>query len=97
MESPLTTIPWDFVASFAQEMLSSVTQQGVGISLYEGYYSSPAACGLKVWRAYFATVSGENLVFVSLLLRPDPGHFISPRAAWHESRFKASEETLWLL
>lgn len=79
MESPLTTIPWEFAASFALEMLTVIVQHDVGVSLYDGYYSSPAICGLKQWAAYFATAAGENLVHISLLLRDDPGHLIAPK------------------
>ncbi|KAG7001406.1 hypothetical protein G7Y79_00032g067590 [Physcia stellaris] len=41
IQSSLTTIPWPFFAAFAAGMLSSVTQHGVGVALYDGYYSSP--------------------------------------------------------
>ena len=80
MVSPLTAIPWEFVASFAQEMLSAVTQHGLAMDLYEGYYSSPASCGLNTWWAYYATASSENLVFVALSLANDPGHILASSA-----------------
>lgn len=58
-------------------MLRSVSQHGVGVALYDGYYSSPAVCGLEPWMAYFATAEGENLVVVGLGVVRDRGHFIA--------------------
>ena len=78
MQASLTTIPWSFVAAFAEEMLSAVTQHGVGVALYDGYYISPASCGLGEWAAYFATAGGENLVHAALYIFKDHGHFIAP-------------------
>ena len=36
MVSPLTAIPWEFVPSFTQELLSAVIQHGVAMDLNEG-------------------------------------------------------------
>ena len=77
MKGSLTTIPWSFVAAFAQEMLSAVTQHGVGLALYEGYYSSPASRDLGEWAADFATAAGDNFVQVTLFVYKDKGHFIA--------------------
>ena len=78
MEASLTTIPWSFVAAFAEEMLSAVTQHGLAIALYDGYYGSPASCGLGEWAAFFATAAGDNLVHATLYIYEDKGHFIAP-------------------
>ncbi len=76
MESPLTTIPWEFVASFALEMLSAVVQAGdPGISLYTAYYASPASCS-GLWDAFYAATDAANLIFVTLRVLPDPGHVL---------------------
>lgn len=65
------------MAAFAEEMLSAVTQHGVAVALYDGYYSSPVRCGLGEWAAFFATAAGDNLVYATLYIREDAGHFIA--------------------
>ena len=65
MDSPLTSIPWSFVASFAMEMLQAIPRGGMAVSLYEGFYSSPASC-TGLWDAVYATAQGANFVWVAL-------------------------------
>lgn len=79
ISAPFTTIPWEFAAAFAKEMLSAVTQHGVGVALYDGFYGSPASCNTHKLTAYFATAAGENLVAVSIQVMIDRGHFKAPR------------------
>lgn len=78
MESPLTTIPWHFVASFALNMLTAMVQQGVGLSMYDGHYSSLAICDLGNWGwdTFHASETGDTLVFVTLSIVPDPGNLL---------------------
>lgn len=83
MESPLTAIPWQFVADFAWEMLSNVAQaDDPGTALYTAYYGSPTSC-YGLWEAYYAATEAANLVFVTLRVLPDPGHILpgNPRKA----------------
>ena len=75
MYSPLTTIPWSFIASFAMEMLQAIPRGGIGVSLYEGLYNSPASCA-GFWEAVYATSQGANLVWVALTVVDDPKHFV---------------------
>lgn len=76
MYSPLTTIPWSFVASFAMEMLQAIAMGGMYVSLYEGFYSSPASCA-GLWEAVYASAQGANLVWATLRVVDDPGHFVT--------------------
>lgn len=78
MYSPLTTIPWSFVASFAMEMLQAIPRGNMYVSLYEGFYSSPASCA-GLWDAVYATAQGDNLVWVALRVVDDRGHFFTGR------------------
>lgn len=76
MESPLTAIPWSFVADFAWEMLSNIVQAGdPGIALYTAYYRSPTS-SFGQWNAYYATAEAANLIYISLKVLSDPGHIL---------------------
>lgn len=56
------------------EILQAIPRGGMYVSLYEGFYSSPASCA-GLWDAVYATAQGANYVWVALRLLDDPGHF----------------------